>query len=101
MGKIFINQDVLKVDLKYDELPGAVARVSIKYRNPERKHGVLTDDALHNEAGKSYYYVFEKGESLSMYGGVGAWKFWLFLELVDGRIIPGESVECIVYREGQ
>lgn len=101
MGKIFVNQDVLKIELKYDILPGAVEKAWIKFCNPDWEIGFLPAPAVHNETGQSYYYIFEQGETLERYGSAGEWRFWLYLELVDGRMIPGESVGVTVHREGQ
>jgi len=100
MGKIYLNQDVLKIEFTYNELPGEVSTVSIRYQNPAGRIGSLPGEAIHNEPASSYYYIFEQGETLKNYGPEGVWKFWLLFELTDLRKIPGEPVTHTIYREG-
>jgi hypothetical protein len=101
MGKIFINQDVLKIELSCDALPGTVEHAWIKYRNPEGTEGTFTTEATYNAPALSFYIVFGVGEFLEDYGTVGTWKFWLWLELTDGRVIPGEVIKETIYEEGK
>jgi hypothetical protein len=101
MGKIFINQDVLKIELTYDSLPGTVDHAWIKYRNPAGTEGTFTTEATANVPNSSYYIIFGVGEFLEDYGTIGTWKFWLWLELTDGRVIPGEVITEKIYQEGR
>lgn len=101
MGKIFINQDVLKIELTYDNLPGTVEHAWIKYRNPAGEEETFAHEAVHNSTNSSYYIIFDVGETLEDYGTKGTWKFWLWLELADGRTIPGEVIRFKVYDEGR
>jgi hypothetical protein len=102
MGKIFINQDVLKIELTYDSLPSAVEHAWIKYRSPgSDEDKTFPTEATHNIASSSFSIVFAVGETLSDYGVSGTWKFWLWLELTDGRVIPGEVISEKIYEEGR
>lgn len=101
MGKIYVHQDLLKIELNYVELPGEVKHAWIKYRNPEGRERRFPAPALHNPVNRSFYIIFDAGESLGDYGPVGMWRFWLWLEMEDGRTIPGEAVKEMIYKEGE
>jgi len=100
MGKIYINQDVLKIELTYNELPGEIAASWIMYRNPEGITAKIPTEAVLDEAGSKVYYIFSQGETLGDYGRVGRWKFWISFDLTDGRTIPGEPVTWDIFAQG-
>ena len=101
MGKVFLNQDVLKIELTVDTLPGTVEHAWIKYRNPAGEEDTFDTEATYNAPNDSFYIIFAVGEFLEDYGTAGTWKFWLWLELTDGRIIPGEVITEKIYTEGR
>lgn len=100
MGKIFITQDVLKIELKYNSLPEVVEHAWIKYKTPSGEIGIFPGEAVHNVVNSSFYVILGVGEFLENYGSYGDWSFWLWLQLVDGRTIPGEILTERIYAEG-
>lgn len=95
MGKIFSNQP-FKIELGYDELPGAVASVQIKYQTPQGQKGSW--NASIDRVGKKIFYYSAEGETLRF---VGPWLFWSVILLDNGERYPGEPVSWVIYREGK
>ena len=102
MGKVFLNQDVLKIELTVDALPGTIEHAWIKYRSPGATiDGTFATEATYNTPNDSFYIIFAVDEFLEDYGTAGTRKFWLWLELTDGRVIPGEVISEKIYTEGR
>ena len=96
MGKVFITQDYLTIRLSYTSaITNLIASAVIKYRKPDKTEGQW--DALHDTVGKKIWRNVEKGEFLNQKGN---WRFWSFVTLTDGRVIPGEAFKHYIYTEG-
>ena len=73
MGKIYLNQDSLRIQLTTEvDITGATV-TQIKYKKPVSGD---TDE-------------------------VGSWTFWYYVTLADTRSAPGEPVKVTFYTEGE
>jgi hypothetical protein len=96
MGKVYLNQDSLRIILVTEvDITGATVR-QIKYKKPSGTTGNWTATELDPTAGSIYYDLTgtELDES-------GTWKLWAYVTFLDGRSAPGEPVSLIVHTEGE
>ena len=100
MGKIFKNQDYLRIKLSFTEnttygIPEDIASAVIQYKNPAGSTGDLTGTV--DATGMTVHYDFSTDETLSDYGEAGKWYFRNVATMTDGRILPGEWVQEYIY----
>lgn len=97
MGKIFINQSKLRLQLNLGIALASGDVPTIRYRKPNSTTiEELTEVEILSEADGSIYYDFTDGE-LDV---AGVWTFWAYVVFDDGRVAPGEVASVKVYTEG-
>ena len=96
MGKIYKNQDYLRVRVHIGYTLSDAAAVLIKYRDPNGVEGSWAV-AVENELNGIVYRDFAAGSPLNV---AGVWTFWSHVTFTDGRVAPGEAFEQTVYDEG-
>jgi hypothetical protein len=96
MGKVYVNQSELRLQLNTGvSLAGALS-VLIKYLKPdETTEREFTAQVLSSSAG-TIYYDFNAGELDT----AGIWTFWSYVTFADSREAPGEPVRLKVWTEG-
>ena len=96
MGKIYLNQSSLRIQLTTDvDITGATV-TDIKYAKPSGIAGSWTATIDDPGAGSIYYDL--TGIELDE---VGTWTFWAYVTFADTRSAPGEPVKVTVYTEGE
>jgi hypothetical protein len=96
MGNIYTTQDSLRISLTYTaDISDDISSVKIKYISPSEVEGEF--NATHDAENKKVYYDLPQGTYLDE---VGAWRFWIYATMTDGRVIPGEVVEQEILEEG-
>ena len=97
MGKIYLNQDSLRIQLTTDVDITAATVTQIKYKKPvSGDTGVWNAVVLDPGDGVIYYDL--TGTELDE---VGTWTFWAYVTFSDTRSAPGEPVKVTVYTEGE
>lgn len=96
MGKIFVNQSKLRLQLNLGIALESGDVPTIRYRKPNSTTTEEFAAEILNAAEGSIYYDFLDGE-LDV---AGVWKFWAYVVFDDGRVAPGEIVSVKVYTEG-
>ena len=92
MGKIYSDQDYLKIELSYtDTIEDEISGIAIEYKKPDGTEGQW--DAVHDEEAKTIYKIFDEGEYLDV---TGNWRFRPVITFTDGRVMPGEAVSILV-----
>ena len=94
-GKIFKNQDYLRVEL-YTGIDITGATALIKYSDPNGDEGSWTA-TISDESNGTIYYDLLVGDTL---GISGTWIFWAHITFSDTRVAIGESFTEFVYDEG-
>jgi hypothetical protein len=99
MSKIYSVQPV-EIELSYTTLPGTIASVSIRYKNPDKDIGEFT--ATLDETNKLVKYKSQATESFADFStkANGKWIFWSYFVCLDTSEFPGEPVEVYIYPEG-
>jgi hypothetical protein len=96
MGKIYLNQDSLRIQLTTGvDITGATT-TKIKYKKPSEATGDW--DATVEDVGAGSIYYDLTGTELDE---VGTWTFWAYVTFADTRSAPGEPVKVTVYTEGE
>jgi len=96
MGKIYKNQDYLRIKLHLGcSLSGATAL--IKYSDPNGTTGSWAVTAVEDELNGIIYKDFALGETLAV---AGTWTFWSHVTFADGRVAPGEAFDQYINDEG-
>jgi len=96
MGKVYVNQSELRLQLDtYVSLVGATS-LKIKYLKPGStvEHEV-TAQVLSSSAG-TIYYDFTAGQLDT----AGIWTFWAYVTFAGGGEAPGEPVKIRIWEEG-
>jgi len=96
MGKIYLNQSSLRLQLTTDEDITGATVTRIQYKKPSGTTGYWTAQVEAVGDGIIYYDLL--GTELDE---IGTWKIWAFVTFVDGRSAPGEPVSFIVHTEGE
>jgi hypothetical protein len=95
MGKIYVDQTALKIDLDTGiDLTVGVDSVYIKYIKPEDTQIQQWAGSIENTT--HITKVLSSGEIDT----VGDWKFWAYVVFNDATEAPGEPVFVRVYTEG-
>ena len=100
MGKIYVNQSKLRLQLNtgVDIVQGDV--LEIRYRKPNSAIIYsFTATELSTTKG-AIYYDFKAGD-LNV---AGVWTFWAFITFAgdsDGGFAPGEPINIRIYNEGK
>lgn len=95
MGKIYVNQTALKIDLDTGiDLTTGVDVVYIKYQKPGSD--TISEWVGTVEDTTHITYVASAGEIDT----AKDWTFWSYVEFTDGSEAPGEPSIVTVYREG-
>ena len=96
MGKIYVNQTALKIDLDTGiDLTTGVDVVYIKYKEPDSDTISEWVGAVENTT--HITYVLSAGE-IDL---IGDWTFWSYVDFTDGSKAPGEPSIVTVYTEGR
>jgi len=96
MGKIYVNQTALRLQLYVGTDVDTALSLKIKYTKPDSET-IYEFIALEpTDAVKSIYYDFQEGD-LNV---AGQWIFWAYVTFSDGRSAPGEPVKIRVWEEG-
>ena len=97
MGKVYLNQNSLrlKVDTGVD-ITGATTRL-IKYKKPDATAGQFIATADTPTTAGIIYYDFVNTEL----DQEGVWTMWSYVTFADARSAPGEPFKLIVYVEGE
>jgi hypothetical protein len=96
MGKIYLNQSSLRIQLTTNvDITGATARL-IKYKKPSGATGSWIAQPGDLGAGVIYYDL--TGTELNE---TGTWVLWAHVTFLDNRVAPGEPVNMIVHTEGE
>ena len=95
MGKIYVGQTALKIDLDTGiDLTNGVDVVYIKYQKPGNETIAEWIGAVENNT--HITYVLSAGEI----DVKGDWTFWAYVEFTDGSEAPGEPSIVPVHMEG-
>jgi hypothetical protein len=95
MGKIYVNQTQLRIQLNVGvSVVGALA-LKIKYTKPTGVSGefVASEDT---STTKTIYYDFSQPD-LNV---AGDWLFWAYVTFANGKSAPGEPVRIKIWAEG-
>lgn len=96
MGKIYLNQSSLRIQLTTNvDITGATSTL-IKYKKPSGSTGSWI--ASIEAAGDGIIYYDLTGTELDE---TGTWTLWAHVTFSDTRVAPGEPVKMIVYTEGE
>lgn len=98
MGKIFVGQTKLDINLFLRQPLPSVTTALIKYTKPDDSAGSFTAtvvDETDND-GQIQYEV----TSASDIDQAGAWIFWAHITYSNGKIIQGECSAVTVYTAG-
>jgi len=100
MGKIYTVQPI-EIEIGYVTLPGTIASVAIKYKNPSKVEGSFV--ATLDEVNKLVKYKSLATESLVDFSDKpnGDWVFWNSFVCTDGAEFPGEPFTQTIYLEGK
>lgn len=96
MGKIYVNQSKLRLQLNTRVDLTEAKSVQIKYIKPGNPAAKKFTAIVLNAKTGSIYYDFKKNE-LDI---DGTWIFWAFVTFNDDTTAPGEAVKIKVYKEG-
>jgi len=95
MGKIYVDQTALKIDLDTGiDLTIGVDNVYIKYIKPDDPT-ILQWDATVEDT--THVTKILSGGEIDV---AGEWTFWTYADFTDGSEAPGEPVHEVVYVEG-
>jgi len=96
MGKIYLNQSSLRIQLTTNvDITGATV-TQIKYKKPSDATGSWT--AQVEAVGDGIIYYDLTGTELDE---TGTWVLWAYVTFADARSAPGEPVNVIVHTEGE
>jgi len=96
MGKIYLNQSSLRIQLTTNvDITGATEQV-IKYIKPDATTGEWVATIEADGDGIIYYDL--TGTELDV---AGTWTLWAFVTFSDARTAPGEPVKVTVHTEGE
>lgn len=94
MGKIYLNQNSLRIELETEvDINGATATL-IKFEKPSGDTGEWSASVSDPGAGKIYYDL--TGTELDE---IGNWMLWAHVTFSDTRHAPGEPTRLVVYEE--
>lgn len=96
MGKIYKNQDYLRITVHIEHDLSDAASITIKYKDPNGDEGNWVATIEDEEEG-IVYKDFALGSSL---GISGEWTFWAYVIFNDGRLAPGDPFTQMIYDEG-
>lgn len=96
MGKIFVNQSKLRLQLNTEVSLQSGDVPTIRYCKPDSTTIEEFDAQILNAVDGSIYYDFADGELDT----AGIWTFWAYVVFDDARSAPGEVVKIQVYEEG-
>ena len=104
MGKIFRYQTYLKIRLTAGVDVTGAELTQIWYVKPDGTSGKLNATVEDAEEGILYYDVAPTEESSgddtnTLINQVGNWKFWAYVEFIDGRVARGETYKVKIYDE--
>ena len=96
MGKVYLNQSSLRIQLTTNvDITGATETL-IKYKKPSGTTGQWT--AQVEAAGDGIIYYDLTGTELDE---IDTWTLWAYVTFSDDRVAPGEPVKMIVHTEGE
>lgn len=97
MGKIYLNQDSLRIQLTTGvDITGA-STTEIRFKKPVSGDSSAWTATV-GDPGAGAIYFDLTGTELDE---VGTWTFWAYVTFSDGRSAPGEPVKVTVYTEGE
>ena len=95
MGKIYVGQESLEIRLDTGiTLTGALS-VKMKYTKPGGTSGAW-DATIYNTTWVKKVFI----DGANELDEPGVWILWAWVNMSDGRSIPGEPVKYYVYGEG-
>lgn len=95
-GKVYKNQDHLRIRVHIGYDLSDATTVLIKYTNPNGTSGSWVATVEDEDKG-IVYKDFAAGSPL---GISGIWTFWSYVTFTDGRVAPGEAFTETIYDEG-
>ena len=96
MGKIYVNQTQLRIQLNVGvDITGALSLL-IKYIKPDGVTKGQWVASIDTSTTKTMYYDFSVGD-LDVSGN---WLFWGYVTFADGKSAPGDVVKVRVWDEG-
>lgn len=96
MGKIYVGQTALKIELETEtDLTGATAQL-IKYKKPDGSTGSFIASIVDTKGGIIEYDV---GDTADL-NQAGEWTFWAHLTFGTG-VVPGEPITIEIFNEGE
>lgn len=97
MGKIYLNQSKLRLQLNTGVTIESGDVLYIKYKKPgSTTTNTFTAEELGTTNG-AIYYDFQAGELDT----IGLWTFWAYIVFDDGGVAAGEAVKLRVFNEGE
>jgi hypothetical protein len=96
MGKVYKNQDYLRIVAHIGQTLSDAQSILIKYKDPNGQEGSWAA-SISDTLGGVVYRDFASGSPLSV---SGTWTFWAYVTFNDSRVAPGEPFEQMVYDEG-
>jgi hypothetical protein len=97
MGKVYVNQDSLRIRLTTSvDITGATS-LQIRYKKPSGSTSQVTATS-EDDADGIIYYDLPQGSTLL--DEAGDWLFWAYVTFSDNRSAPGEPARVHVYEAG-
>jgi hypothetical protein len=97
MSKIYKNQSGLRITLETGINISTASNLKIKYVKPDKTLGNWTATISGTTA---LYKDFVNVAGASELDQSGVWILYAFITFSDGRLAPGESINVMVYEEG-
>ena len=96
MGKIYVDQTALKIDLDTGiDLTAGVDSVYIRYQKPNTTETLEWTASIENE---SHVVKILNGGEID---APGEWTFWAYVIFTDTTEAPGEPAVVVVHVEGE
>ena len=96
MGKIYKNQDGLRLTFHLGINLSGLLSASIKYIKPNGEEGSWAATVSDSTNG----IIYKDLVAGSPLGASGIWTFWGYVEFDDGREAPGNKITQMVHDEG-
>lgn len=96
MGKVYLNQTKLRLEVDTETDCTGATEVLIKYKKPSGTTGSFAAALAADK--RTLVYEFS---SESKFDEAKKWILWAHVVFADGRSAPGEPVDVVVYEEGK
>lgn len=99
MGKIYVGQTALTIDIETCADLSSASSVKIKFVRPDLSTGELTNIISITNLKKGE--ISWQPVDATVLNQKGVWKFWVFVVFDSGRQLSGEPYFVEIYNEGE